>query len=436
MPVLTLPAIPAAPSLPIGSAISPPGTPTQLADDLGADNDTLAIIVNGNKILQSLGWEFTEGVFRQPSEFWIRFGWASVAAGLLQQFPKNSLWEIYVGSNRQATGKTDARKANQPAGGPTTVVIRGRDNLKRLHDAYVTAQVPVNVGTYAELVWYALGQVDLVTGKTVDPNVLRTDNVANRKIKTGVPITSILPHRTVQQILDDVGTAVTSVGSTQTTPVAKIGETWLRFINRYIHRAGLFLWSAQDGTFVLSAPDGNQPPSYQLLRFVDSTKRTGNIIGCDFDDDATHMHTAVVVYGRGGGKAVGRTKAKGFFQNQALLDEGFPPTPLVMKDRNVHSNAEAAFLARRKLGEELRDGFRIEYTISGCTLPFIPAGGNNRAVVNPDTVVAVVDEHLGLEGNFYVESVTRRRSPETTTTVRLMRVEDLIFGSPDEEDEG
>jgi prophage tail gpP-like protein len=52
----------------------------------------------------------------------------------------------------------------------------------------------------------------------------------------------------------------------------------------------------------------------------------------------------------------------------------------------------------------------------------------------PDTVIQVDDEQLGIRANYWVDSVTRSRKPETITHIRLMRVEDLIFGAPEEGD--
>jgi hypothetical protein len=45
----------------------------------------------------------------------------------------------------------------------------------------------------------------------------------------------------------------------------------------------------------------------------------------------------------------------------------------------------------------------------------------------PDTVVDVVDDELGVEGPMYVESVKFRRTPHTETELHLMRIEDLEF---------
>lgn len=412
---------------------------TYLSDDLSADGNTLFIDLGGDRLTALESWDVNEGVLTQPSSFSLSFGWSNISAGLFRKYPKNTPFTLFIGGNPQATGRTDGVEVNQPPGGASTITIKGRDLLKKLHDTYVKANTPVAVGTYADLVWFALYTCGLVTSKTSDPNILKTDNAANRQIKAGVPITAIAPHRTVQQLLLNefpAGATAPNVASVTVTPKAKVGETWLRFVRRYLDRAGLFFWANADGTFTLAAPDGNQPASYALIRRAEDPNKTGNIIGCRFSDDATDRHTEAVIYGRGGRKQAGRGKAKGVFTDQELIDAGYDTQPICFRDCNVHTPAEAEFFARRKLAEERRDGYRIEYTISGLTLPFLGGGGGERAVVTIDTVVSVYDEHLGIEDNFYIESVRRSRAPQTTTTMRLMRVEDLIFASPDEEEDG
>lgn len=425
-------------------------TPTKFtSDEIGAIDDTVKLVVAGQEITQSIGWEIRESVLSQPATWTVRLGHGDTAASLLKLFPPRSPFQLYIGGQLQFTGKTDFRGAMQTDGGGTEIEVGGRDGLAPLHDTYVSAAVNVNVATYAQLVWYALQKVGIVPAgqNTIDPSVLATDNAANRDIKGGVPITAIAPHRTVQQILDDTGLGVSgaNVGHVHTTPQARVGETWHHFIRRYVDRAGLMLWATAQGGFVLSAPNGDQKASYLIRRKTGQPLNTAaNAISRTFREDTTRRHSEAIVYGRGGGRALGRVKAKGSFVDNEMFDDppngfGFKNQPLVVRDKQCHSAVEAAFFARRKLAEERRDGFHLEYTIPGHTLPYLPFGDTTsvRAVVIPDTVVAIEDDQLELDDFFYVETVTRRRSPQTTTTLRLMRIEDLLFATPDEsENEG
>lgn len=401
-----------------------------ISDQIGALGDTLAVVLNGERVVTAESWEHTEGILSQPCGWSMRLGWGDVARGLLQQYPKGTPFELYIGSARQATGKIDGVGADQPEGGATTLTINGRDALAKLHDSYVEAEVGVNVSTYADLAWHALQQVGIApSGKPIDPTILQVDNNANRQIKTGVPVIAILPHRTPEEILENAELGGPSAGAVHTVPQARLNETWHQFLRRYLDRAGLMFWAGADGSFVLGAPNGNQAATYNLVRRTGQPKQGANVVGCKYKDDATHRHTEAVIYGRGGGRILGRVKSKGKFVDQELLDAGYTKQAIVYRDAQVHSTAEAAYFARRKLAEERRGGWTLEYTIAGLTLPFA-GNGNARAVLVPDTVVAVQDDELGLSDNYYIETVTRRRAPQTQTTIRLMRIGDLVFGGP------
>jgi prophage tail gpP-like protein len=411
-----------------------PATPQFISDEIGSLEDTIALVLNGERLVTAESWEHTESVLSQPCSWALRLGHGGVALDLYRRYPKGTKFELYVGSILQASGKIDGHSADQPEGGAVQVTIHGRDALAKLHDTFVEAQIGVEVATYKDLVWFALQKCKLAPSGPIDDTILRVDNVANRQLKTGVPIASILPHRTVEQILEDAGLGGQNAGVVHTTPLAKLNETWLRFIRRHLDRAGLMLWAAADGTFVLGAPNGNQPPTYTLVRREGDVNRGANVLGMHHEDDATHRHTAAIVYGRGGGKAIGRTKARGQFVDQEMIDAGYDPQPLVYRDVHVHSVAEAAYFARRKLAEERRGGWKLEYRIAGLTLPYAGDGGQTRAVIVPDTIVAVHDEELGLDGPYYIETVVRSRNPATTTTIRLMRPEDLVFGGPQDDE--
>jgi prophage tail gpP-like protein len=78
------------------------------------------------------------------------------------------------------------------------------------------------------------------------------------------------------------------------------------------------------------------------------------------------------------------------------------------------------------MAESRRQGWRLSYTVAGHTAG-CPLGG--RVNWAPDTLIEVNDERLGIrEEVFWVESVTFNGSPQSTTTIELMRPRDLIFG--------
>lgn len=420
-------------------------SPTFLSDDLGDQDDSVRLVINGKRVEFSTGWEVRESILCQPACWTVRLGRGDIARAVLQATPPRSEFELYIGGALQFRGVTDGHRAEQTAGSATELEVKGRDALAPVHDTYVKSTVGVNVSTYAELVWFALQQCGVVpkSQSAIDPNILAADNTANRQIKAGVPISAVASRKTAQQILDDVGLNSNAEGSTvgavRSAPQARVGETWHHFIRRHIDRAGLMLWASAGGGFVLAPPNGNQTPAYQLHRMTAEIRPGANVVAMTFDEDVTHRHSEAIVYGRGGGRVFGRTKAKGGFVDDEMQAFGYTSQPIVLHDRHCHSSIEAALLARRRLAEERRNGWRLEYTISGHTLPYVLAGGGSapngvRAVVVPDTVVAVKDDELGLEDSYYIETVVRRRSPQTTTTLRLMRVQDLLFAGNDEND--
>jgi prophage tail gpP-like protein len=213
-----------------------------------------------------------------------------------------------------------------------------------------------------------------------------------------------------------------TIGAISQNLQAKVGQRWLEVLRKHLDRAGLMLWATASGSFVLSAPNAAQTPSYQLYRFDGQT----NITNFSMDDSATSRHSEAIIYGKGGGRKSGRKKAKGIYVDQEMVDYGYSQ-PLVIRDEYVQTGAQAAYLARRRLAEERRDGWHLEYTIAGHTLPAFNSP-NKRAVLTVDTVVAIQDNITGVYGNYYIEGVTRRRGPETTTTIRLMRPADMVFG--------
>lgn len=409
-------------------------SPTFISDELGNGDDTVKLILAGDAVLISETWELTEGILTQPASWQMQLGWGKTARALIAKYPKRTPFELQIGNVPQAVGFTDGFVYEQPPGGAGTLRINGRDKLAKMQDSYVKAQTSINVNTYAKLAWHAMQQCGLAPDGDVDPKILKTDNAANRALKGGVPVRPVQPHRTVQQIIDDAGLSGSNVGSVATVPVAKIGETWHGFLRRYLDRAGLFFWAAADGTFVLSQPDGNQNATYQFRRRATGTTLRANAAGCRYQDLGTGRHTEVILYGRGGSKVLGSVKAKGGFVDQEMLDAGYTDQPLVIRDAHVHSGAEAEYFSRRKLAEERRAGFQLEYDIPGLTLPYAGDGGSTRAVIIPDTVVEVQDDELGIYDNFYIETVTKRRAPQTSTTVRLMRIDDLLFGTNDPPD--
>jgi prophage tail gpP-like protein len=389
-----------------------------LAQGVGGLDDSVRLVVGSDDLLVATGWNIAEEILSQPSAFSVAVGMSSPPGAFMRKYPKRTAVQLYIGSALQMTGQIDGYRVKGAAG---TLTIKGRDALAPLHDGSSESPRSFIDGSYSDAVKWALKEAGL------DPDRLVSSNAANRKINAGVPIDELDAPVTIDQVNQE---QTSSSGTTSTVGATikqehqyKLSESLLTFVRRLLDRAGLFLWAAADGSFILSQPNGAQAPTYRLTRKLNDAS---NVIECDFNDDATHRHSAAVVYGRGGGRKAGRGKAKGAVIDEEMSNLGYTQAVLY-RDVNVQNVEQAEFFARRKLAEERREGWSLSYPVSGHRLPAM--SGGLPAVITPDTTAQIDDDYLDIHGVHYIEGVTRTRDPHTTSIVRLMRLNDLVFGN-------
>lgn len=403
-------------------------------DARGGIDDRVRLQLGDDEVKIAETYEVNASILSQPSGFSLRLGNGDVAREILKRYLPLTPFKLYIGSVLQQSGNIDHPRA-EGSTGATTITLRGRDALAPLHDAEIDAEESLSNMTYTDLVKRSLEKVGLSAAK------LKASGEADRSIRAGVPVTQFSdPAPTDPAIL----TGSHESGGT-TYPVnkramqTKLGESWFSFVRRYLDRAGFFLWAGADGSFILSAPNVDQKPIYKIVRKRGMPSNAVNVTDATFDNDTTHRHSVAVVYGRGGGRKHGRSKAITATTDDEMvnfLQEAFgigTHRQLVIRDANVHTIDQAAFLGQRKLAEERRAGWRLEYTLAGHTTPAL--GTSKRAVWTPDTLVEVEDDEFGLHNTFWIESCEYKRGPETTTTIRLMRKTDLLFGQPTFEEE-
>ena len=229
------------------------------------------------------------------------------------------------------------------------------------------------------------------------------------------------------QVVEQIETGVGAGGAkiVRTTIKANVGTSYYNFLQEPYKLAGLFLWCTADANFVLARPTADQEPAYKILVEEDQPLTGARMIDRSHDDNTTQRHTGYIVYGRAGSGTNGRSKLVGSYVDEEMSSYGFQHNR-VIHDDDVKSQAEADYLARRACAEERRQGWRLEYTVSGHILPSTK-GTNGYLVWAQDMVCEVEDHEIGLFGKYYIQDVTFRRNPHMTTTIALMRPEDLVF---------
>ena len=390
---------------------------TRLGDyDIGQGPDAAELTLGGEVVGNFLAYEVTCAVFDTPGRFAVTLGWADKARELIARYPKRTPFTLAIGGLDVLTGYVDGRSI--PSSGYTTLVLRGRDRTALLENHYLDGERSFSESTYYQLTERLLGELE--TDFTLTGN-----NTANRKAITGANVVVTKASRVTEEMtIEAVGSGTSQV--VRKTLKMELGETCIGFLERQYKRVGLFLWCAGDGSFVLSEPNPNQEPLYQLVRERETITPATNVESVEWNDDAAQRHALSVIRGRGGGTRAGRVKVTADFADAELVGLGYRNT-IVAHDEDIRTRKEAEYAARRRNAEERRQGWTLKYTVTGHTAPHFDGSGQ-RVLWAPDTVVMVRDEELGIEGPHYVDSVTFTKSKDgTRTQIELTRPEDLVF---------
>lgn len=398
--------------------------PTDL--ELGGSSDQVLLRLGSEDLKIVESYEVRVSVLQQPGAFSLRLGWAKTAADLLKHYPPGTPFELYIGPSLVMSGLTYGRA--QPSSNYTQIELKGRDYLAVLFDDEVQKEQSFTDDTYYKLTRRILDQVglkeDLGDGQGGPTRfVLEDNNDNNRTVVSRVKAKPRSKGEVVELI--ETGNKTGAGKVFYKSAKAKTGTRWFDFLQEQYKFRGLFLMSTGSGNFALFRPRADMDPTCQITRSRGATRKQGDAVSCRFQDDTTMRHATYVVYGRGGSGKEGRDQIRGKHVDDEMVAYGFRNTRTVIDD-DCKSSKEADFIARRMCAEERRGGWQLEYTVSGHTFPSMVAKGG-FGVWAPDTVCRVEDDELDIHGNFYVESVTFSRSPETTTAITLMRPQDLIF---------
>lgn len=394
-------------------------------DSFAGPAEAVVMRIEGEEIVIYENYEVTVSVLNQPAAFSLRLGWGKTLEALRQKCQPGKKFQLFIGTLDEKgdrhlvqvqSGRLDRRAI--PSASASVLEVKGRDYLAQVFDSYILEERAFSERTYFNLTRKVLDTVGL---KDHD---LLADNDSNRALITSTKKTRKSKNTIA---IDQIETGATSGGGkvVYQTLKAKLGTSWYQFLKDQYKLAGLFLWCTGEGDFVLGRPHATTPSVFKIKRQRNSTRNVVNVIDADYSDDTTMRHSRAIVYGRAGGTKAGRKKIRGEYIDAEMVAYGFDK-PIVVHDDDVKNQKQADYVARRIIAEERREGWHLDYTIPGHTIPS-PYAKGAVAVWGQDFVCHVDDDELEINKEYYIESVTFSRKPETTTKISLMRKEDLVF---------
>lgn len=387
-----------------------------LSERVGDKSDAVQVLLGDQQVQIYEDYAIQMSVLQQPAAFTLRLGWSEVAAELLDIAQPGIPFELRVAGVAVQTGRIDGRRLRGSSGG-SFVEVKGRDWMAGVFDSFVEEERGFANATYYDLTRTVLDLCGL------KDRGLEATNAAYQKAIAGFQTVKVVNEETVKAI-ETGAAAQTQTKVVNKTLKAKLGERWLDWLQRQYKLVGLFLWCTGEGNFVLGEPQWDQEPAFTILKARGITTEFATVLDTDWNDDTTGRFAEIVVHGRSGGGAVGRAKVKGSYVDAEMVARGFTKR-LVVHDEDCKTKDQCEYVARRTAAEQRRAGWTLRYTVSGHTVPGIKGPG--VAIWGPDLTCRVSDDEIPIEGKLYIEAIEFSRKPETTTTLTLMRPEDLVF---------
>lgn len=384
----------------------------------------------GERVLLAERYQVRLSALTQPAQFSLVLGTGGKLRELMRDASPNTPFELTIDKRRVMTGFLDGWETSGPSG---ILQVEGRDALAPLHDAYLRQEETFKDDTYANLVRKVMDAVGLKS------TPLAFSNRANRKAILGADPEAVVAYETgpdgklgkkvetqgqTPRAVESLQIAQGQGGGTKKHPQSQLGERAYEFLKRHLDRAGLFLWAAADGSYVLSEPNTAQNAVLEIFRSQGAQPEFSLVVDSKLSNKTQGRFSEISVYTRGETKKAGRSKTVATLPDSEMLEWGFQ-RPFVMRDASADTAKKAEFMARRKMAESRRAGWRLSYTLSGHTTG---SRLDKHLTWAPDVMVRVSDARYGIHGNFWVESVTFAGAPHATTLVELMRPEDLVFG--------
>lgn len=379
----------------------------------GSFDDTVRIEVNGVALTNVESYDVHVAVFTQPASFTFSVGHAGALKELLVAAQPRSPFKLFIGNKLVQTGFVDGFSCGGVA---ATASIMGRDTLQDVHDSYTDAERSFTEKKHIEFVKAVLAKGRFKGAGEVPLSELVefTDDGMRTAMATGrVP----LPKSTIKEDKLIGGGAIGM----------RLGDRYFDFIKRILDRSGLFMYASPEGKVLITSPNKDIKPMYRLVH-APTDGGPANVVDYNWRNSAADRAAKFVVYGRGGARVKGSVKFKGGFVDLEMYDGWGYDRVHTFRDWHIQSNDQAELMARRKIAEYRRRAWQLNVVVAGHTTTDINTG---KAVVwRPDTMTEFHSGQLGVdEPKLYIEDVRYQRSSSgTTTSLRLMRPDDLVFG--------
>lgn len=127
-------------------------------------------------------------------------------------------------------------------------------------------------------------------------------------------------------------------------------ESVFAFVDRHLARHGLMMWDAADGKIVVGKPDDGQRPLYILTALRGRDGVANNLLDARKLEDYEQVPELIWVYGRGGGRDLGKARVK-YNDFDPTLASVYPPLDRVtmILDESIQTQEQAEARARREL---------------------------------------------------------------------------------------
>jgi prophage tail gpP-like protein len=384
---------------------------------LRIDESDVTLSIDGYQIGYVHRYEVEYGIFTQPGTFTISVGWSQSAGKLIKSIKPYMPFKLNVGGKPAFSGRLDSIVVREGGEG-TEVVLTGRDNIGDLFRYKIDRDIHFSKSTYVGLLNDVLEYIN------ISPRVVLGDatEIANKRLGKPVRRYGIALDPDTEQFL--IKESVSTINSNIS---AKLGDTFYSFLKAYFDRSNLFLWSGTDNEFILSRPNTKQDPVCQLLRGrdLDSLKNRANCKLVEYKNDISDRHAFIHTNVRVGTTKAGRTSMIGSVTDEEVLALGLRNFRSV-RDKKTNNAKQAEDMGKRILAEERRKSNRLIYVTAGHRTK---STGGAEIVYTPDTIVRILDEELGIDAPYYLETVKHKRDIGSGTTSQLtfVKPEHMVF---------